>query len=895
MTDCNPALDQSAAAVTADLDRMLKEALQAHQQDRLIDAEQLYLRILAIEPAQPDALHNMGLLQMQCSNPLAALPWFKAALEAQPGNPQCWHSYAEAFLEADQADEARQVILAGRAAGWEGNELDLLELRVTTAWIRKPDLASLRVLGENGQFGVLADQALSQIEQFGEKTELLGLYAEALLHLGHEVQALPWLEKLCVATPEIYEAWMMWGMALTRLKRYEDAYRVYLKALAIWPEDVRLLQSLGNNLSEAGYADEATVWLRLGLALDESNWPVRLDLARAWLALGNQPAAREVIEAAGVNEDWPEEATLLYAELTETQLSTKEKKRRVVGKAASAAERNHVMDLYTHNRPEELASAARDLCERFPLDAFVWKTLGVALKLLKNQEQALTAMRLAAAAGHNDLEAYCNLSALLNELGRGSEAEGYARRALDMHPDNVDALLQLGSALLKQNRRDAAEECWRRVLTLNPHEDRLMAYFQFQINHDDNVSPDENLRKAKVYGRSIQVRDRERYISWQCEPDPKRLRVGFVSGDLRHHVVAFYLESFLPHISKERLELYAYHTQSAEDEVTEKLRTHFFKWTSLVDVGDAAAAHLIHHDKIHVLIDLSGFTAHHRLPVFARKPAPVQASWLGYFATTGVPQIDYFIGDPYLAPPSEDRFFVEKLWRLPDVVCSSIPPDLLLGEEIAVKPLPALTNGYVTFGSFNKLAKISYSTIATWAKILNAVGGARLLLNAPELERDASRSDILNKFDQCKVDPSRLILMDWRRSRKEHLELYAQVDIALDPFPYCGGTTTIEALWMGVPVLTLRGDRYLSRLGETLVSNATLAEWVADSTDDYVKKAVYFSDNLDPLNALRGRLRGQVLKSPVFDGKRFAKNYEEAVFGMWRRRGAKQYLSTASS
>jgi predicted O-linked N-acetylglucosamine transferase (SPINDLY family) len=262
--------------------------------------------------------------------------------------------------------------------------------------------------------------------------------------------------------------------------------------------------------------------------------------------------------------------------------------------------------------------------------------------------------------------------------------------------------------------------------------------------------------------------------------------------------------------------------------------------------------------------------------MFAWKPAPIQASWLGYMATTGVEAMDFTITDPWSVPEAHDSRFTEKIWRLPETSVCFTPPD----AEVAVSALPALTNGYITFGCFNNLNKMNDDVVALWARILQAIPDSRLFLKAKQLKDDTVRQSVLERFAVHGIDAGRLIL-EGPALRSVYFSSYHTVDIALDPFPYSGTTTTVEALWMGLPVLSLAGEGYLARQGLSLLMNAGLPDWVAENADDYVARAVEQAGNLQRLAALRGRLRQQVLASPLFDAPRFARHLDAALRGMW--------------
>lgn len=294
---------------------------------------------------------------------------------------------------------------------------------------------------------------------------------------------------------------------------------------------------------------------------------------------------------------------------------------------------------------------------------------------------------------------------------------------------------------------------------------------------------------------------------------------------------------------------------------------------------DRAAAELIRGDGVHVLIDLSGHTGHNRLPMFAWRPAPLQISWLGYFATTGVAEIDYFVADEVSLPLAVESRFCERIWRLPDTrLCYAPPADA--GE---VAPLPAATNGRLTFGCFQNIRKIQAPVLAAWARILDWLPNARLRVQAPQFYDAEVVATFARRFTAVGGDVQRLVSCP-PTSRADYLAAHREVDIILDTFPFSGGTTTCEALWIGVPTVTLAGDTLIARQGASIMAAAALlADWVAEDVADYVAKACALASDVASLAALRASLRERMAASSLFDGDRFARNFEEALWQMWRQ------------
>jgi predicted O-linked N-acetylglucosamine transferase (SPINDLY family) len=294
-------------------------------------------------------------------------------------------------------------------------------------------------------------------------------------------------------------------------------------------------------------------------------------------------------------------------------------------------------------------------------------------------------------------------------------------------------------------------------------------------------------------------------------------------------------------------------------------------------MNDQQAAARIRDDRIDLLLDLSGHMNFNRLPLFAWRPAPVQASWLGYFASTGLPAMDYLLGDPHVLPPDAQTYYTERLWRLPDSYLCFTPP----AERVDIGPLPLATQGHITFGCFNHLMKMNDRVVDVWARILHGVPHSRLFLKAKQLDDAPTRETTLARFAAHGIEASRLTL-EGRSPRAEYFAAYNRIDIALSPFPYPGGTTSVEGLWMGVPVLCRRGDRFLSNICTSMLHSAGLADWIAQDNDDYVAKAVAFAADAPRLAALRSSLRSTVLASPLCDAARYARHLEAALEAMWR-------------
>ncbi len=341
--------------------------------------------------------------------------------------------------------------------------------------------------------------------------------------------------------------------------------------------------------------------------------------------------------------------------------------------------------------------------------------------------------------------------------------------------------------------------------------------------------------------------------------------LGFVSGDFRRHPVGYFLISIIESLSKKNCKIICYANQIENDDMTERFRKAAHVWKSCAHLPDDVLAQIIRQDNVDILFDLSGHNERNRLLVFARKPAPLQVTWAGYMATTGLETMDYIIADRHQIPEGSDGFYTEKVIRMPHSFVCYDPP----GYAPPVLPLPALANGCVSFGCFNLLVKISSDVIGMWCTILRQVAGSRLILKTKELNSEETRKRYRDLFLRQGIGPDRVELIGGTPHR-EHLDSYNRIDIALDPFPFSGSTTTLESLWMGVPVITMPGETFASRHSLSFLSTVGLTETIADTPDRYVALAKELGGNLHRLSEIRSSLRDRFRASPLCDGEGFA-------------------------
>lgn len=465
-------------------------------------------------------------------------------------------------------------------------------------------------------------------------------------------------------------------------------------------------------------------------------------------------------------------------------------------------------------------------------------------------------------------EAHNTLGNLYREKGNFESSERSFRKALVLRPDYADAFSNRGVVLRELQQFVAAEYSYRHALLISPHLLEPRSNLLYLMSTRGQMS--SYLEEAKCFGKVVAERREFCYASW--ETDSKIIRIGLVSGDFRNHPVGYFLEGLCQHIDTKSLELVGFTMSADEDDLTERLRPRFASWHSLLGLSDADAATLIHAQKLHVLIDLSGHTASHRLGVFAYRPAPIQGTWLGYWASTGVREMDFLLGDPHAIPSEEQDQFTEEIWHLRRTRFCFTPPRSLMASNVACQP----DARPVTFGCFGNLCKITPAVIHCWARILQTIPEARLLLKSPGLSEPDAREQLWARFENTGIHRERLML-EGPSSREDYLRAYGRIDVVLDTFPYPGGATSCEALWMGVPVLTQMGNSLLSRQGESILRNAGLDDWIAQDEADYVNKAIHFASDRGSLSHLRGALREQVERSALFDAITFARDFESTI------------------
>ncbi len=639
------------------------------------------------------------------------------------------------------------------------------------------------------------------------------------------------------------------GFAAHRKGDLNRAAERYDAAIALDPAHAKALHLRGVAYLQQGQPQLAVDLIRRSLAIDAKDASAYGNLTTALLALKR---ADEAVEAARKGVTLNPSAGDIWANLG-TALSRR--------------------DSY----PEAL-EAYRRAVELRPERAGLHSAIGNCLGRLERYEEALLSHRRAIVLAPDQPEYRNNLSATLRRMELFEDAEAELRAAMAGGLEDADLKASLGLLLYRRGRTEEAVDALDAAARQHGPSN-LDRGIMFLRNYVAENSVEAQLARAVKVAAEAE-RSVIRFNSYDNLVDPDRpIRLGLVSSDLRQHAVGLFLMNMLHELDRGQVELYAYSGTDTEDAFAKAFRAHIPKWRFTGGWPDERVAEHVRQDRIDVLVDLNGPTSGGRLKLFAMKPAPVAFGWLGYSGTTGLSTMDYVLGDLEVLPVGVEQLS-EAPWRLPDsYLCFS--PQASAPE---VGPLPALENGFITFGSLNNTSKISATTLDAWVEILRALPDSRLQLKARKMDSTGEdERHLVEEFSRRGIAAPRIEIVPWAKGWLQHLAIYQRFDIGLDPFPYNGTTTTCESLHMGVPVLTLRGDRFISRVGASILHTAGFDDWIADDLDDYVRKAVHFASDIPALARLRQKVRPQFMASPLCDAPRFARNFEAAVRAMWRQ------------
>lgn len=803
---------------------------------RIAEAIDCFRRVLALDPKLAEAWFNLANAQMAHGALADAVESYRRALALKPGLAPAHFNLGNALRDLGQLDLAVEAY--GRALA------------------TLPRHATLHM-------------------NLGNVLRRLGRLDAAIAH--HRTAA--------ALEPERAETQYNLANALGAKGERLEAIGAYRKVLALRPDFTDAIQNLAGLLLTDTASDEAdrlidrllgdarpsaaTLLLLGRRRIVQEKWAEAAEALRGAIARGGGDAEpHRLLGVALYNMKEHESAIAAFRQALAREAGMVQA---LNGLALALQARGHV---------EPAIEALREALRLKPDDGEVATNLGALLVAGGEVDEGIALLRRAVADDPANAVAFNRLAHALFQVGQLGESIAAAEAAIRIDPGHADAHSSLAIALGNQGRVTEASAEFERVLALEPDNAVAFSNLLFLGNYDADLPLETLAERHRGYGRRFEHMPMPRRAAAIAREPGRRLRVGYVSPDFRRHSVSYFAGSLLAAHDRSAVEVICYANVQQPDETTQRLRSQADGWRSIYGLTDAVAAEQVIADRIDILVDLAGHTASNRLGIFARRPAPVQVTCIGYPNSTGLTRMDYRLVDGITDPPGDgDDLHTERLVRLPRCFLAYQPP----GDAPPVVARPSATAGPITFGSFNTLPKINAGTVAAWAAILNRVPGSRMLIKAPSLADAGTRANLETMFARHGVAASRLELLGALKERGDHLGLYNRIDLGLDCFPYNGTTTTCEALWMGVPVVTFSGDRHAGRVGASLLHAVGLDELVAPSLDGFIDRACALAGEPARLGTLHRTLRGRMQASPLCDGPDLARAIETAYREMWRR------------
>lgn len=713
----------------------------------------------------------------------------------------------------------------------------------------------------------------------------LGLIAH---HRGDDRLALELIRKAVQLDPGYAQAHNHLGNALKGEGRLDEALASYRRAIALATDYAAPHYNVGSILLEKGETQAALDCFATALNLNPCFADAHNSRGIALVQAGNPEAAVESYRRAlQLNPDSFEALNNLALALTDLKRCDEalEVCRRALLLRPDSAELDNTNGrvLSELGRFEHAVACFRRAIDLKPRYATPHANIGMVLNKMNRYHEAIPHYRNALQLDPENLESLSNLGFALGRVGELTEAVAFCARAIALNPGYLHAHYCMGLALVAQGRLPEALAEFELARSDMEKFPWAFSNFLFTMNYLQHLTQEEIYRESRRWDEAHGEQARARRRPHANDRDPeRRLKVGFVSPDFHKHSVSFFFQPFLEQQRRglgAGTEYVCYSDVTSPDAVTRQLQGAAGQWVHAVGLSDEVLAQRVRDDGIDILFDLAGHTGH-RMLTFAEKPAPVQVAWLGYPNTTGLSAMDYRLTDAIADPEGEaDLYHSEKLYRMPNGFLCYAPHE----EAPKVAPLPAASNGFVTFGSFNNFAKATPEVILLWARLLQRVPASQLIMKGRSFADLPTRRRCEDAFASHGIDPERVELRPWEEAAEGHLSIYGRVDIALDTFPYNGTTTTCEALWMGVPVVALRGERHAARVGAGILSRLSLDSLVAKDHEEYLRVACALAGDLERLASLRGSLRGIMAGSPLCDARSFAQSMDTACREIWRR------------
>lgn len=851
------------------LDAEFAVAIGALQRGQKDEAAAQCERILRTQPDHVDALHLSAHIALQAGRVADAILRLERAVAAAPGATVLRNDLGAAYRFAGRDREAEAAFEAVIAA----------EPDNANAWHNLG--MTRRALGALGAAETALRRAIALVPAAPPHTHTgLGMVLDGLGRYGEAADA---FRAALAQQPDSPDALNNLALALDKAGAGDEAAALIARAVVLAPERAALAVNQAVIAQHRGALDEALAAADRALALDPK-------AAGAWRVRGLVRARRD--DPHGAAEAFeralalaPDDAEAIRS-LAAARLKTGDHARAVAMLDGLVTRRPGNAEAWTDlavarresGDPAGALTAVERALALAPAAPDALHTLGALRTQRGDQQGAAEAFARAIAAAPDRANYHGDLAAALFNLRRLDEAAAAAERAVALDDTLAGAFMNLGAVRNSQGRLVEAEAALRRALALDPALAQARSNLLFSLNYRDDVDDDALRAEHREWGRHHGEPPRAAWQPHDNARDPeRRIVVGFVSADFNRHPVGFFVRRLFENLDRAAIEPVCFAAGGASDDLTAALRAAVPRWIDAAALDDAALAARVRAERVDILIDLAGHTAGNRLLAFARKPAPVQMTWAGYVGTTGLAAIDWLIADRFHVPEGWEGDIVERVLRLPDGYVCYAPPDY----APAVTALPAASRGHVTFAGFHNPAKIGPRAIALWARAMQAVPGSRLLLKYKGIDAAANRDRLLAGFAAAGIAADRLRL-EGVSPHHELLARYGETDIALDSLPYSGGVTTLEALWMGVPVVTLPGRRFASRHSLSHLANAGLPELAATDDDGFVAIVRGLAGDLGRLAALRASLRARMAAAPVCDGPRFAASFAAGLRDAWR-------------
>ena len=814
------------------VEEILAQGTRLHQAGRLAEAERAYRQILASDPRHPHALHQLGMLAMQARQFPAAVELISQAVRSDRTQAAFYANLGEAYRHSGKLPEALETYRKS------------LQVNPNLAQVHLLLGSLLEQMGRGEEAAASFREALRIQPEDAEARSRLGLLLEAQGKLNEAEACL----RRVLRTVDTTEAHFNLASVLQGQGRDEEAVAEYEAALARTPGHVESHNNLGTVLNRLNRWDDAERHFQAVLTAQPQFVPAHVNLA---LVRQNQKRYDEAVE--------------LYRRALELEPNT----------VPALYGLGTALDKLS--KSSEAEKCFERLLALVPSYADAHLSLANLLQRTRRYGKAIEHCEAALRVQPDLALAHSNLCVAFAGQGRQDEAVASARRAVELDPALAHAHGNLGIALQVLGLLDEAIAAQRKAVQLDPESSGRYSNLLYSMNYHPAIDAQTLFAEHRAWGElhadPLLAQSPPHTNDRSTE---RRLRIGYVSPNFYAQAVNFFTEPILASHDHERFEVFCYSDVVEPDEVTARLQGYADHWLDTRSLGDDELAERIRADRIDILVDLTGHIGGgSRMLLFARKPAPVQVTYIGYQNTTGMQAMDYRLTDDYSDPPgTTDALHTEKLERLPTTFFCYKPSDY----APPVGTLPAEKNGYITFGSVNAFCKITQHVLDAWAGILRRVADSHLMIRADMTE--SLRTRLRETFAQQGIAADRLELVN-RLPRPKYLELIARVDVALDPFPFNGHTTTCDCLWQGVPVVTLSGDTYVSRFGGSGLVTLGLNELITQSVPEYIDAAVSLAQDRQRLADYRATLRERMANSPLLDFETFTRNLEKSYRRMW--------------